>query len=81
MDWSITLGKHVAMRALSTSPGIQYAQCWEDPRTLLQGLNITEEDDVLSIASAGDNTFAILLENPRSVVAVDRDPVDRKSVV
>jgi S-adenosylmethionine-diacylglycerol 3-amino-3-carboxypropyl transferase len=53
---------------------IHYAQCWEDPRTLLQALEVTAEDDVLSIASGGENSFALLLQNSRSVVAVDRNP-------
>ncbi len=53
---------------------IYYAQCWEDPRTLTQALSITRDDDVLSIASGGENTFALLLQNPRSVTAIDRNP-------
>ena len=54
--------------------GIHYAQCWEDPRTLMQALEITREDDVISVASGGDNTLALLLSNPRSLTAVDRNP-------
>jgi len=54
---------------------IHYAQCWEDPRTLMQALAITPEDDVVSIASGGDNTFALLLNNPPSLTAVDKNPV------
>lgn len=53
---------------------IQYAQCWEDPRTLTQALAVNPEDTVVSIASGGDNTFALLLGNPRSITAVDRNP-------
>ena len=55
-------------------PKIHYAQCWEDPRTLTRALEVTPGDDVISIASGGDNTFALLLENPRSLTAVDRNP-------
>jgi S-adenosylmethionine-diacylglycerol 3-amino-3-carboxypropyl transferase len=55
-------------------PKIHYAQCWEDPRALTRALEVTPEDDVISIASGGDNTFALLLDNPRSVTAVDRNP-------
>lgn len=54
--------------------GIHYAQCWEDPRTPVQALEITPEDDVISVASGGDNTLALLLNNPRSLIAVDRNP-------
>jgi len=53
---------------------IHYAQCWEDPRTLTQALKITPEDDVVSVASGGDNTLALLLGNPKSLTAVDRNP-------
>ena len=53
---------------------IYYSQCWEDPRPLMQSLAVTPEDDVISIASGGDNTFALLLKNPRSLTAVDRNP-------
>lgn len=54
---------------------IHYSQCWEDPRPLLDALEITPGDDALSIASGGDNTFALLLGNPRTVTAIDRNPV------
>jgi len=53
---------------------IKYSQCWEDPRPSLEALEIGPEDDVLSIASGGDNSFALLLGGPRSVTIVDRNP-------
>lgn len=52
-----------------------YAQCWEDPDTLTQALEIGPQDDVLSIASAGDNGFALSLKNPHSLTLVDQNPV------
>ena len=52
---------------------VHYAQCWEDPRTLTQALAITPKDDVVSIGSAGDNSFALLMGNPRSLTAVDHN--------
>ncbi|MBI4428377.1 MAG: DUF3419 family protein [Ignavibacteriales bacterium] len=55
-------------------PIIRYAQCWEDPRTLMSALAVTADDDVLSIASAGDNSFALLLNNPRALTAIDTNP-------
>jgi len=54
--------------------GIRYAQCWEDPRAIEDALAVTSDDDVVSIASGGDNTLALLLKGPRSVTAVDRNP-------
>jgi S-adenosylmethionine-diacylglycerol 3-amino-3-carboxypropyl transferase len=53
---------------------IHYAQCWEDTQPLLRALEVGPGDDVLSIASGGDNSFALLLGDPRSLAAVDRDP-------
>jgi S-adenosylmethionine-diacylglycerol 3-amino-3-carboxypropyl transferase len=50
---------------------IRYSQVWEDHRLLERGLGVGSGDDVLSIASAGDNVLALLLAEPRSIVAVD----------
>lgn len=51
--------------------GISYAQCWEDPAVLQAALQVGPDDDVLSIASAGDNSFALAIAGARSVTAVD----------
>lgn len=50
---------------------IRYANCWEDADVLLKGLNPEENKRFLSIASAGDNSFSLLISNPELVVAVD----------
>jgi len=52
---------------------ILYSQCWEDPRVLSMGLEVTPSDDILSIASGGDNSLALLIENPRSIIAIDKN--------
>lgn len=54
---------------------IRYANCWEDADVLLEGLQITEGDKLLSIGSAGDNSFSLLVNDPELVVAVDINPV------
>lgn len=54
---------------------IHYSQCWEDPKVLTETLKIEESDEILSIASAGDNTFALLLQNPKSITAIDFNPL------
>lgn len=54
---------------------IRYSQCWEDPACLIGSLHINEDDDVLSITSGGCNTLALLLEGPRSVTALDFNPL------
>lgn len=53
---------------------IRYAQSWEDPATVVAGLEADATTDVLAIASGGDNCFALLLAGARSVMAVDMNP-------
>jgi S-adenosylmethionine-diacylglycerol 3-amino-3-carboxypropyl transferase len=50
---------------------IRYANCWEDADILLEGLNPQAGSKILSIGSAGDNSFSLLVSNPDLVVAVD----------
>jgi S-adenosylmethionine-diacylglycerol 3-amino-3-carboxypropyl transferase len=50
---------------------IRYANCWEDADILLEGLNPHEGSKILSIGSAGDNSFSLLVSKPDLVVAVD----------
>jgi S-adenosylmethionine-diacylglycerol 3-amino-3-carboxypropyl transferase len=45
--------------------GIRYAQCWEDADVLVEGLDVQPGDVCLSIASAGDNSLALLTCQPR----------------
>lgn len=54
--------------------GIRYAQCWEDADILLEALDITAGETVVSIASAGDNTLSLLTQDPSRVVALDLSP-------
>lgn len=54
---------------------IRYAQVWEDADVLLAGLAIQPNDVCLSIASAGDNTLAMLAKSPSKVIAIDLNPV------
>ncbi len=50
---------------------IRYANCWEDADILLEGLQPKAGDKILSIGSAGDNSFSMLVADPELVVAVD----------
>lgn len=54
--------------------GIRYGQCWEDADVLLEALDVLPGDVCLSIASAGDNTLALLARKPARVLAVDLSP-------
>lgn len=53
---------------------IRYSAVWEDHRLVSRGLKIGPGDDVLSITSAGTNVLAILLDEPRTLTAVDINP-------
>lgn len=54
---------------------LRYANVWEDAELLLEGLDIQNTDQVLSIASAGDNAFALLSKGPQLCVAIDLNDV------
>ena len=54
---------------------IRYANCWEDAELLLEALDVREGQRVLSIGSAGDNSFSLLLNAPELVLAVDINPL------
>jgi S-adenosylmethionine-diacylglycerol 3-amino-3-carboxypropyl transferase len=60
-------------RALTDEP-VRYSQVWEDHDVLRRALAIAHGADVLSICGAGCNVLSLLLEEPRSVVAVDVNP-------
>lgn len=54
---------------------IRYANCWEDAALLVQELKLAPGARILSIASAGDNSFSLLTTGAKEVVAVDLNPV------
>ena len=50
---------------------IRYSNCWEDTDILLEALDIKEGEIGLSVASAGDNSLAMLIKDPERVYAFD----------
>lgn len=48
-----------------------YNTCWEDPRLDRQALQLTPQDSVMVITSAGCNALDYALQGPRAVHAVD----------
>jgi S-adenosylmethionine-diacylglycerol 3-amino-3-carboxypropyl transferase len=50
---------------------VRYANCWEDADVLLKGLEAGPGSRILSICSAGDNSFSLLVTGAELVVAVD----------
>ncbi|KAF8937976.1 hypothetical protein EDD21DRAFT_441067 [Dissophora ornata] len=71
---AVTSGKGTTVEATVDFSKIRYSQVWEDTRLLRQGLRLKPQSRVLSIASAGDNVFALLLDDVREVVAIDFSP-------
>lgn len=53
---------------------IRYANCWEDADILVEGLRCRPGQKILSIASGGDNSLALLTTKPELVLAVDLSP-------
>lgn len=54
---------------------IRYASCWEDAEVLLEALGNLSNKQVLSIASAGDNSFSLLVNDAAKITAVDVNEV------
>lgn len=65
---------HVAATGPAIADRLRYASTWEDPAVLRAGLRVQPGDRVLAIAAAGDNVFALLLDDPDEIVAVDLAP-------
>ncbi|HEX4925526.1 MAG TPA: DUF3419 family protein [Bdellovibrionales bacterium] len=55
-------------------PQVGYSMVWEDHALLAKGLGLRAGDRVLSIGSAGCNTFNMLLEAPLFVDVIDVNP-------
>ncbi|MBQ7132386.1 MAG: DUF3419 family protein [Oscillospiraceae bacterium] len=50
---------------------IRYSNCWEDTEILLKALDIQKGEVGISVASAGDNTLAMLTKDPSMIYAFD----------
>ena len=66
------LASEVAQRA--DFGQVRYAQSWEDPECLRGALQPDADSRILSIAAAGDNSFALLLQGAGRVVSIDMSP-------
>lgn len=51
-----------------------YNTCWEDPRLDRVALELTENDTILMITSAGCNALDYVLDQPKHIHAVDMNP-------
>lgn len=59
---------------------LRYGQCWEDADILLKALDIKPDDICFSIASAGDNTLAMLACGPQRLISIDISPAQIASL-
>ena len=57
---------------------LRYSLVWEDSYTLYEALAIEPTDHLQVITSAGCNVLNALLQNPRSVTAIDLNPVQNR---
>jgi S-adenosylmethionine-diacylglycerol 3-amino-3-carboxypropyl transferase len=76
MSATVTAGVEPAAEFVSSARFdlVRYSQVWEDHALLEAGLRVRPGDDVLAIAGAGCNVLALLLAEPRRIVAVDVSP-------
>ena len=74
MNVSTAPREHTSIEERASFDAIRYASCWEDADVLVHALDVQPMDRCFSIASAGDNTLALLAFHPSSVVACDLSP-------
>ena len=53
---------------------ILYAQCWEDPDIDRSAFAAGPSDTIFSITSGGCNTLAFLVDDPKTIYALDMNP-------
>ena len=72
----MTLGNWISGRVFQFVHGnnLVYNTCWEDPRLDRQALQLSSDDRVMVITSAGCNALDYALVGPAHVYAVDMNP-------
>ncbi|MBK9225893.1 MAG: DUF3419 family protein [Ignavibacteria bacterium] len=80
VDWAIVHTK-IGLRETSKKQkaskvfnGVLYSQCWEDPQIDREAFNIQKVDVVFSITSGGCNLLSFLIDDPKTVIALDLNP-------
>jgi S-adenosylmethionine-diacylglycerol 3-amino-3-carboxypropyl transferase len=63
-----------AIEQITYKERIIFGHVWEDPRLDKQALKIKKDDVLLTISSAGCNGLSFLLDEPKHVYLVDRNP-------
>lgn len=60
---------------MKTNNPLKYSNCWEDAFLIRSSLQIDAESKVMSIASAGDNSFMLLADHPKEMVCLDLNEI------
>jgi len=63
-----------AVELISYKQKIVFNTVWEDPRLDKEALKITKDDVLLTISSGGCNALSFLLDEPKQIYLVDRNP-------
>lgn len=77
VDWAIVHTKIGLPKSATKSKSskvfndVLYSQCWEDPCMDRAAFNINDDDVIFSITSGGCNLLTFLIDNPKSVIALD----------
>lgn len=71
-----SIGEWISAKVFTSVHGnnLVYNTCWEDPRLDKAALELTSDDNVLVITSAGCNALSYALTGPKSVHTVDMNP-------
>lgn len=68
-----TTGSKIASAEFFSKLG--YSTCWEDPAVLKAALDVSDQDNVLSVTSGGDLSIGFLLDNPSHIDSIDMNSI------
>src|SRR5262245_14157454 len=72
IDMPIPAGRSLTERLVFH--GIVFNMSWEDPEMDRRAFNLTGDDTVISITSAGCNPLNFLTQSPRKLISIDGNP-------
>jgi S-adenosylmethionine-diacylglycerol 3-amino-3-carboxypropyl transferase len=72
LDMPVSRGREWMERLVFS--GIVFNMSWEDPEMDRRAFNLTPDDTVISISSAGCNPLNFLCQSPRKLISIDSNP-------
>lgn len=72
LDMPVPAGRPLLERMVFR--GIVFNMSWEDPEMDRRAFNLTSDDTVISITSAGCNPLNFLCQTPRKLISIDGNP-------